>query len=1587
MSALIRTCFLAFVCMASSGEDDWSQCMASPAPSSCRDASTEDGWSQHLVSPVPSSGAGCSEEWDEVAEVPAPDGDDEAALGEAQVGLLQGGGEQLMPARRRGRPSKADQLLDRLVVVARGGAANSEGAAPQHQQACEVVAAEASRLPQVEVTAGVLLQLRRGRGFLDPWPLAPSLWAAGSATSHQHHVWEEMSHIAASYLNADVMKLTSLTAAADRLQVSRRSLQKKTQTLASAVIHTIASAMWALQGFVYEFVPRSSRLLFVESMRYDETPMKVKISGASSVVAGLPHGSSTAHTRSVQCLRPHAASMVAWAPNVCEKASTSGSSSKIFQSESSVGMLFEYGSQFFTIVCHSICHLQVLERNTSACMQEALIRQSVAAPVADSFGARLRIATTDKARANILCERSYIASPTHSDWTHVHHPCDIHIVATIFGRVFGFCDDDIAGMIRHGLSLNIAAQMNCFRKALRAEIHHRGVRVIRGSPPLAVRRYRDFMVQLFGRGRSTLTNDYLKALLPNGNWLSYQIELYVGFGTTIDMEEAERVISNGLITALAGNMFKLYPKHRWTGSDYATDQCGLLEAVHRLGSSTYRRYLAMYHGLGETVAESPWADKGHLPELSDDMGEAAAGIKGEDGCANGEPTRDPFPEADANSPAANSKHRNAAKSWWASAPLANLMIIRLVMEPLRSLMETLLTVAGSSWEEGQLHQAASDLVRGRPVTRQYRVALAATGQVERACLQKASLLLAQPTMWCAIPASSVVVHKNCLAFRMLSRLMCSVYQLLAVPHKQMPTRLFAVLADPACADSVAATPPCQRTSYADAHLEEHAGDLTSPKSLAKLSLAAHLTTKDIALLESLNASIRRWLLLRSLHTHTMDFKNLSSEWVLQRARKLLSSKLRQTCESDVCDAIPPQRKRKRTTKTRQGGGGAQRAYFSEQLRQRRLRLNAKGVAATLHAEFKGLSAKTKAEMTRKGRRATAKWKAMRDGDRAKDVTAFGHRRFRQQRLAAEHRLRAEIWSRCQALPEDERAMALFGERLATNPLDPKSFLSAVRLTRSARRWGKRLARLDTASRLKVFRQWQASEGRKPLDYLLSATESTVLQSLSKQFVPLPSAHSATFELGALFPSVATNAAANAESSATSLRDAVAEDWERRHALICHDDASPVELGRGDAETESPCLAAGVCLCSAQGKRLAVFTSRFYAALKAAYPVRSQERVDLKNGYALLHFRSLPGLGLPGIRRKGFHGPSQEIWLHIGLQYLAPWRATFLRMRPVGFESDRHDGQSPRMKVQATPDVFTDYEAMQRCSLADGWEVQFYRLEDSRRPIATFFPGQVTAERQSEESVLIWPRQRQDSHRAARRGERGDSSSSSDGQPDGHSSGDWEEVAEPIAEDGEEPEENGDEDTVAQAWLQAIYEAGVEEADAADAFHREAQDDLPEDPPPPPHGEAEGEADSALGHAVDSNRAPEGTPQVAAGLARTRGKAKCKVDFAGGILAYYDYNGMFQATCGNPFHGSCVLSRKSTRGSHMRGRPCGFLALWLSMAPMAETKEEHWALLDEAAADHANRRASREILATMPEGASLLSCERDLDAGEEHEPLV
>jgi hypothetical protein len=50
--------------------------------------------------------------------------------------------------------------------------------------------------------------------------------------------------------------------------------------------------------------------------------------------------------------------------------------------------------------------------------------------------------------------------------------------------------------------------------------------------------------------------------------------MYVLGADDVDKDAALSVFTNGLITALAGTVFEVYPRHRWTGADLAIDRCG-----------------------------------------------------------------------------------------------------------------------------------------------------------------------------------------------------------------------------------------------------------------------------------------------------------------------------------------------------------------------------------------------------------------------------------------------------------------------------------------------------------------------------------------------------------------------------------------------------------------------------------------------------------------------------------------------------------------------------------------------------------------------------------------------------------------------------------------------------------------------------------------------------------------------------------------------------------------------------------------------------------------------------------------------------
>ena len=62
----------------------------------------------------------------------------------------------------------------------------------------------------------------------------------------------------------------------------------------------------------------------------------------------------------------------------------------------------------------------------------------------------------------------------------------------------------------------------------------------------------------------------------------------------------------------------------------------------------------------------------------------------------------------------------------------------------------------------------------------------------------------------------------------------------------------------------------------------------------------------------------------------------------------------------------------------------------------------------------------------------------------------------------------------------------------------------------------------------------------------------------------------------------------------------------------------------------------------------------------------------------------------------------------------------------------------------------------------------------------------------------------------------------------------------------------------------------------------------------------------------------------------------------GKLTYYKKSGLLKATCGNPAHGNCALSRVFRRTENTRKSRLGFCAAWLRKAFDFDTKNPHWA---------------------------------------------
>jgi len=204
-------------------------------------------------------------------------------------------------------------------------------------------------------------------------------------------------------------------------------------------------------------------------------------------------------------------------------------------------------------------------------------------------------------------------------------------------------------------------------------------------------------------------------------WRSDRIECYLPAGTAgaLDRERVLNHMTAGLITALCSSQPELYVRHRWTGSELATDDLGILESCHQLLSTTFRRFVIHYQpALAKQLPAVPTRPALQMgpepPSLCDSSGPA-------------DPKAPEKDEKDSHA-AVNAKNRQMAFAWTSSKPLGKLVLSRLVMEPLRQLLSEQFRVSGAEWAKQQeclvakAFEDGSDPARAR----QYRLAIAAS---------------------------------------------------------------------------------------------------------------------------------------------------------------------------------------------------------------------------------------------------------------------------------------------------------------------------------------------------------------------------------------------------------------------------------------------------------------------------------------------------------------------------------------------------------------------------------------------------------------------------------------------------------------------------------------------------------------------------------------------------------------------------------------------------------------------------------------------------------------------------------------------
>ena len=813
--------------------------------------------------------------------------------------------------RRKWRPNKALQEAMRSAMARAGLAADARQVAlvPGANPASSSYEAPQADGPAMKRQRQELVQLTQVKksALISALPqivggfyMSPQLTDAVLAASQLAQLAGERKDEAVfeacrALLTSPSLPLSSKKVRATLLGLSDKHVESISPMIGASVFLMDRWFRAALEKHVASKVADPDLLLYIDFVAYDETPLPVDLRGET----GAPAMSESDSATDTTALVSSSSTLCATTPGSVLAKQLSGARGvqKILQTIQQGGMVFKVNGEYVLALMSTLCPLQVLDNGTGAVLHAAQSRCSGATRASSHFVHRLRMACTDRLGSNTLAER-LLAEERGATWKRLQTYCEVHMTASAHEKTFALIPGNIQGMIRCALALQTGSAMARFRACLRQEVASR-FQVRYGAPPLEAVQYKKRVFQLFvSHGSKLAMRRVLLALCPNGDWRSPYVEYYVP--PTSQHTEAELLehVTSGLIAALCASQPSVYPRRRWTGADLATDTLGVMEACHRLLSTTFLRFAASFEtgcrsqqllDAATKLAQNPLggASEGIAdpqPEAASDpsAGDAGGEVAGDQAAATDEGTQG----GETNHAALNAANRRIAANWLLTRPFDRLVLQRLVMEPLRALHRKQFSVASDDWEMAQRAKAlrAAKLGKTGFGVRDYRLCLAAKGDDERHFVESLNLLLGPSPLWSLVPINSYTVAFSSLAFRLLSRAGCVIHDLLTHRHQKFPFKMFRLLGEPHLAEEFSQVPPCLMDEWSLDMLASHP-TLSGPDFQHKLLLVCLMGWKDISPVEARHATVRRLLNMASLQTRPQVLSDLSANWCALQARR------------------------------------------------------------------------------------------------------------------------------------------------------------------------------------------------------------------------------------------------------------------------------------------------------------------------------------------------------------------------------------------------------------------------------------------------------------------------------------------------------------------------------------------------------------------------------------------------------------------------------------------------------------------------------------------------------------------------------